>query len=143
MATVEITSLHWSSGLFNRDQTRDTRTDRPQFTLPSENQPVFEVPADASSSLDFTAISPRFLRELALQRYIGGDIDQNTYIALAQELPMETSDMAGNVIDLSRVTDDTEFNFAAYFNDQRQLAMLMGDDEKAQTLTSVMKFIRG
>ncbi|MFD1746391.1 hypothetical protein ACFSE1_13030 [Rhizobium helianthi] len=140
---MEITSLHWSSGLLHREQTRDTRTERPQFTLPSETRPAFEVPTDASSPLDFTAISPRLLRELALQRYIAGDIDQNTYIAMAQELPMEVSDMAGNVIDLSRVTDDTEFNFAAYYADQRQLAMVMGDEDKTQTLTSVLKFLRG
>lgn len=142
MATVEISSLHWSSGLLHREQTRDARIERPEFTVPSENRPVFEVSEPASSSLNYSSISPRLLREVALQRYISGHIDQNTYIALAQELPMEVSDTAGNVIDLSGVTDDTEFNFSAYYEDQRELAQSLGDGEKADTLSAVLDFLK-
>ncbi|KQZ49330.1 hypothetical protein ASD54_15445 [Rhizobium sp. Root149] len=141
MADVEITSLHWSSGLFHRDQTRDARAEKPQFSVPSEATPAFEVPAVDEKALDYSAIAPRLLREVALQHYVAGDIDQNTYIALAQELPMQISDTAGNVLDLSSVTDDTEFDFAAYYTDQRELAISLGDDEKAATLTSVLKFL--
>lgn len=141
MADVEINSLHWSSGLFHREQTRDTRAERPQFSVPSEATPAFEVPSVEEKALDYSAIAPRLLREVALQRYVSGDIDQTTYIALAQELPMQISDTAGDVLDLSTVTDDTEFDFAAYFTDQRELAISLGDEDKATTLTSVLKFI--
>ena len=141
MADVEINSLHWSSGLFHRDQTRDARAERPQFSVPSEAAPAFELPSVDEKQLDYSAIAPRLLREVALQRFVSGDIDQGTYIALAQELPMQISDTSGNVHDLSTITDDTEFDFAAYFTDQRELAISLGDDEKASTLTSVLKFL--
>lgn len=141
MADVEINSLHWSSGLFHREQTRDARAERPQFSVPSEATPAFEVPSVEEKALNYSAIAPRLLREVALQRYVSGDIDQTTYIALAQELPMQISDTAGDVLDLSTVTDDTEFDFAAYFTDQRELAISLGDEDKATTLTSVLKFI--
>lgn len=88
------------------------------------------MPAVDEKALDYSAIAPRLLREVALQHYVAGDIDQNTYIALAQELPMQISDTAGNVLDLSSVTDDTEFDFAAYYTDQRELAISLGDDER-------------
>lgn len=91
---------------------------------------------------DFSAISPRLLRELALQKYIAGDIPQDVYIALAQELPMQAVSASGAVEDLSDVTDDTEFDFRRYFQNQKVLATTLGDEDKAQTFESVLGFLR-
>jgi hypothetical protein len=139
---VEITSLHWSSSLLHREQARNTRTENPQFTVPTDTQPVFEVGGIAPSELDYSAVSPRLLREVALQKYVAGQIPQDVYIALAQELPMEAVDSAGTVLDLSGVTDDTEFDFQSYFREQRDLASALGDGENALTFTSVLDFMR-
>lgn len=97
----------------------------------------------AASDVDFSAMSPRLLREIALQKYVAGDIQQDIYIALAQELPMEAADSAGNIIDLSMVTDDTAFDFQSYFREQRDLAAALGDDDRASTLSAALEFVKG
>ncbi len=140
---MEITSLSWSGSLLHQEKARDTRMERPQFTVRADARPVFEVPDAVASDVDFSAMSPRLLREIALQKYVAGDIQQDIYIALAQELPMEAADSAGNVIDLSMVTDDTAFDFQSYFREQRDLAAALGDDERASTLTAALEFVKG
>lgn len=139
---MEITSLHWSGSLLQQEHARTIRTEKQPFTLPSETRAVFEVPDADLPELDYSAISPRLLREVALQKYVSGAIEQDVYIALAQELPMETVDSTGRVIDLSTVTDDTEFDFAAYYREQRDLATALGDEDRAGTFNSVLTFIR-
>lgn len=139
---MEITSLHWSGSLLQQEHARTIRTEKPTFALPSEARPVFEVPDADLQELDYSAISPRLLREVALQKYVSGAIEQDVYIALAQELPMEAVDSTGKVLDLSSVTDDTEFDFAGYYREQRDLAAALGDEDKASTFNAVLGFLR-
>ncbi len=139
--SVEITSYNWSGSLLQQEQGFNTRQDKQQFIPRPETQRVFERPSAAARDIDFSAISPRLLRELALQRYISGTIEQDVYIALAQELPIEAVDSAGRVLDLSGVTDDTEFDFQNYFRHQHELAQVLGDEDKALTFSSVLDFI--
>ncbi|WP_137129373.1 hypothetical protein [Rhizobium sp. FY34] len=138
---MEITSLHWSGSQLPQEHAQTARTEKQKFVLPSETRAVFEVPDAAVPELDYSAISPRLLREVALQKYVTGKIEQDVYIALAQELPMEAVDSTGQVLDLSTVTDDTEFNFEEYYREQRDLAAALGDEDKASTLNSVLGFL--
>lgn len=139
---VEMSSLHWSGSLLHREHARNTRIEKALFPTRPETRPVFDLPDGQRQSPDFSAISPRLLRELALQKYIAGDIEQDVYIAMAQELPMQAVNAAGAVEDLSDVTDDTEFNFRRYFQNQKVLAVALGDEDRAATFDSVLKFIR-
>lgn len=139
---MEITSLHWSGSQLPQEHAQTARAEKHKFVLPSETRPVFEVLDAAVTELDYSAISPRLLREVALQKYVTGKIEQDVYIALAQELPMEAVDSTGQVLDLSTVTDDTEFDFEGYYREQRDLAAALGDEDKASTLNSVLGFLQ-
>ncbi|SIQ67788.1 hypothetical protein SAMN05880590_106169 [Rhizobium sp. RU35A] len=137
-----MSSLHWSGSLLHREHARNTRIEKALFSPRAETRPVFELQDMQRQTPDFSAISPRLLRELALQKYIAGDIPQDVYIALAQELPMQAVSASGAVEDLSDVTDDTEFDFRRYFQNQKVLATTLGDEDKAQTFESVLGFLR-
>ncbi|MBP2550341.1 hypothetical protein J2858_003277 [Neorhizobium galegae] len=138
---MEITSFNWSGSLLQQEQGFNTRHEKPQFIPSPEAQRVFDRIDVSAGAIDFSAISPRLLRELALQRYISGAIQQDVYIALAQELPVQAVDTSGRVLDLSGVTDDTEFDFQDYFRQQHDLAQSLGDEDKALTFASVLDFI--
>ncbi len=92
---------------------------------------------------DFTAVSPGELRNYARQSFDSGLIDQNTYAAISEPLPMHAIDPLGNVIDLSSVTDGTSFNFLDYYKNQLQVAMSIGDPNEVQTLKSIVNFLDG
>ena len=102
---------------------------------------AFHVEEPATGDLDFSAVSASDLRSYARQSYDSGAIDQDTYAALSEPLPMRTIDPSGNVLDLSDVTDGTSFNFRDYYKDQLQIAMSIGDPETVKTLKSVVSFL--
>jgi hypothetical protein len=138
---MEINSLRWSGNLFNRDTSRTTRFDKSVHQAPIEDQTTFHVPDDGSPATNFASITPRDLRELALSSYHAGNIDQDTYMTLVEELPRHAVDTQGQIIDLSDVTDDTGFDFQTYYRDQLSIALSLGDDYRAGVLKSVMAFI--
>ncbi|NEJ85205.1 hypothetical protein GR223_04470 [Rhizobium leguminosarum] len=92
---------------------------------------------------DFTAVSPGELRNYARQSFDSGLIDQNTYAAISEPLPMHAIDPLGNIVDLSSVTDGTSFNFLDYYKNQLQVAMSIGDADEVQTLKSIVNFLDG
>ncbi|EJZ21005.1 hypothetical protein RCCGEPOP_12113 [Rhizobium sp. Pop5] len=83
------------------------------------------------------------MRNYARQSFDSGLIDQNTYAAISEPLPMHAIDPLGNVIDLSSVTDGTSFNFLDYYKNQLQVAMSIGDPDEVQTLKSIVNFLDG
>ena len=96
---------------------------------------------DNRQAIDFTAVSAGELRSYARQSLDNGLIDQSTFAAISEPLPMHAIDPLGNVIDLSNVTDGTSFNFLDYYKDQLQIAMSIGDPNEVQTLRSVVGFL--
>ncbi|KQV20476.1 hypothetical protein ASC97_10765 [Rhizobium sp. Root1203] len=102
---------------------------------------AFQVNAISTEEPDFSAISPSELRNYARQSYDTGAIDQDTFAAISEPLPMRTIDPAGDILDLSGVTDGTSFNFRDYYKDQLQVAMSIGDPETVETLKSVVSFL--
>jgi hypothetical protein len=102
---------------------------------------AFQIDDNTATGLDFTAISPSELRSYARQSYDTGTIDQDTFAAISEPLPMRAIDPVGNVIDLSDVTDGTSFNFRDYYKDQLQIAMSIGDPQSVDTLKSIVSFL--
>jgi hypothetical protein len=140
---MEITSVHWSGSLLQQEYARNSHVVKASFEVSPDVRATFEVPESAPQTIDFTEISPKVLREVALGEFNAGNIDQDTYYALAQELPMQAVDSTGSILDLSTVTDDSPFDFKTYYHDQLQLALAVGDDDKASTLNSVLSFLEG
>ncbi len=138
---MEINSLRWSGNLLQRDHSRNNKIDKPQQQESRQSQVSFQVPEAEASSIDFSVITPRQLRELAWQNYNAGNIDQETYIALAEELPSHAIDAQGRLIDLSAVTEETGFNFQDYYRDQLEIATSLGDAGRADVLRSVIAFL--
>ncbi len=138
---MEITSVNWAGSLLQQDLTRTPKIERPGFELPSEVRATFEVPETRSAQVDFRAISPRDLRDIALQSFNNGMIDLDTYRVLAQELPMHSVDATGRVIDLSSISDNNPFDFQSFYHDQLQMALAVGDEGRAAGLTSALNFI--
>jgi hypothetical protein len=102
---------------------------------------VFQVNDVSTDEPDFSAISPSELRNYARQSYNTGAIDQDTFAAISEPLPMRTIDPAGDILDLSGVSDGTSFNFRDYYKDQLQVAMSIGDPETVETLKSIVSFL--
>ncbi|SME97387.1 hypothetical protein QTA58_11135 [Neorhizobium sp. CSC1952] len=139
---MEITSLRWSANLLQRENSRNNnRIEKPEQQENRHGQIIFQVPETDESPVDFSAISPRDLRALALENYQAGKIDQETYITLSEELPHHAVDAQGQVIDLSQVTDETGFDFHDYYRNQLDIAMSLGDAHRADVLRSVMAFL--
>jgi len=139
---MEIISLRWSTQFLQRENSRNNN--KIEKTSQQENghgQITFQVPEADESPINFSAITPRDLRALALQNYQAGRIDQETYITLSEELPNHAVDAQGQVIDLSQVTDETGFDFHDYYRNQLEIAMSLGDAPRADILRSVMAFL--
>ncbi|MGO7845265.1 hypothetical protein ACC698_37925, partial [Rhizobium johnstonii] len=58
-----------------------------------------EIEDDVGEGPDFTAVSPGELRNYARKGFDSGLIDQNTYAAISEPLPMNAIDPLGNIID--------------------------------------------
>ena len=104
---------------------------------------AFQVNDPSSDEPDFSSISPSELHNYARQSYDTGTIDQDTFAAISEPLPMHTINPSGDILDLSGVTDGTTFNFRDYFKDQLQVAMSIGEPATVETLTSVVSFLDG
>jgi hypothetical protein len=140
---MEINSLRWSGSFLHRENTRHVKVDRPTQQQFAPDQVVFEVPAISGPYINFSQITPRDLRQIALENYHKGNIDQDTYFTLAEELPTHAVDPTGQVLDLSDVTDVTGFNFQEYYSNQLQVASTIGDEQRASVLQSVLAFMKG
>ncbi len=137
---MEISSLRWSTNFLQREHSRNkVEKASPQETR--SGQIAFQVPDTDESSVNFSAITPRDLRAIALENYQAGRIDQDTYTTLSEELPTHAVDAQGQVIDLSEVTDETGFNFHDYYRNQLEIAMSLGDSDRAGVLRSVLAFL--
>jgi hypothetical protein len=138
---MEISSLRWSINLLQRDHSRNNKVEKSSEHGSRQSQITFQVPDSDESPIDFSAITPRDLRALALENYQAGKIDQDTYITLSEELPTHAVDAQGQLMDLSQVTDETGFNFHDYYRNQLEIAMSLGDTSRANVLRAVMAFI--
>ena len=137
---MEISSLRWSTNFLQREHSRNkVEKASPQETR--SGQIAFQVPDTDEASVNFSAITPRDLRAIALENYQAGRIDQDTYTTLSEELPTHAVDAQGQVIDLSEVTDETGFNFHDYYRNQLEIAMSLGDSDRAGVLRSVLAFL--
>jgi hypothetical protein len=111
---VEISSLRWSTNFLQRDHSRNkVEKASPQETR--SGQPAFQISDTEQPPVNFLAITPKDLRVIALENYKAGQIDQETFITLSQELPSHAVDSQGRVIDLSEITDETDFDFHDYY----------------------------
>ncbi|OCJ03208.1 hypothetical protein A6U87_18715 [Rhizobium sp. AC44/96] len=141
---MEIQSLRSSPNFLfrrNSDNAKYSKDFNETLDPAASAMAAFHVEDPATGDLDFSAVSASDLRSYARQSYDSGTIDQDTYAALSEPLPMRTIDPSGNVLDLSDVTDSTSFNFRDYYKDQLQIAMSIGDPETVKTLKSVVSFL--
>jgi len=144
---MEIFSLRSSQSLLFKNNPNNNAKSSKTADITIEPKPTvvqgsFQIEdSDNGQPLDFTAVSPGELRSYARQGYDNGLIDQNTFAAISEPLPMHAIDPLGNVIDLSNVTDGTSFNFLDYYRNQLQIAMSIGDPNEVQTLNSVVGFL--
>jgi hypothetical protein len=137
---MEISSLRWSTNFLQREHSRNkVEKASPQETR--SGQIAFQVPDTEESPVNFSAITPRDLRAIALENYQAGLIDQDTYSTLSEELPTHAVDAQGQVIDLSQVTDETGFNFHDFYRNQLEIAESLGDANRASVLRSVIAFL--
>ncbi|WP_237681431.1 MULTISPECIES: hypothetical protein [Rhizobium/Agrobacterium group] len=90
--------------------------------------------------IDFTRLSPRELREIAQEYYDAGKIGHDAWLELSSELPVQTLNANGEVIDLSNVTDDTDFDFLSYFSDRAEIASSIGTTDEAQKMQDILSF---
>jgi hypothetical protein len=105
---MEISSLRWSTNFLQRENSRNAKIEKPSQQESRHGQIIFQVPEAGDLPINFSAITPRDLRALALENYQAGKIDQDTYITLSEELPTHAVDAQGQVVDLSQVTDETD-----------------------------------
>lgn len=138
---MEIYGQGLSYNLLYRNNARGA----PAMELPAQKREsapaTFTVQEDTGNKPDFTAITPRDMRDVALASYQSGQIGAEEYNELAAELPTHTVASTGEVLDLSEVTDDTSFDFIGYFNDRVAIARSVGDPQKAEILQSVVDFL--
>ncbi|MEK1900627.1 MAG: hypothetical protein AAAB19_13800 [Rhizobium sp.] len=144
---MEIFSVRSSQSLLFKNNPNNNAKSSKTADITIEPKPTvaqgsFQIEdSDNRQALDFTAVSPGELRSYARQGYDNGLIDQSTFAAISEPLPMHAIDPLGNVIDLSNVTDGTSFNFLDYYRNQLQIAMSIGDPNEVQTLNSVVGFL--
>jgi hypothetical protein len=144
MRAMEITSLRFSPNLSFRKYSDNSQFNNgltETFSSTSSVSPTFRIDEATSAQPDFSAITAADLRNHARQNFDNGTLDQDTYAAISEPLPMRTIDPSGNILDLSDVTDATSFNFRDYYKDQLQIAMSIGDPETVKTLKSVVSFL--
>lgn len=88
----------------------------------------------------FASMTPRRLREIAVESFDRNEIDEDTYRELSTELPLQAVDRNGNVTDLSTLTDNTEFDYAEYYRAQHALAEMIGNLDTADSYAKVLDF---
>lgn len=141
---MEIFSVRSSQSLLFKNNPNNAKTSKTS-DIEIETRAVapasFQIDDNGDEGPDFTAVSPSELRNYARQSFDSGLIDQSTYAAISEPLPMHAIDPLGNVIDLSSVTDGTSFNFLDYYKNQLQIAMSIGDPQEVQTLKSIVNFL--
>lgn len=140
---MEIYSLRTSANfIFNNSAKKNNA---PQIEIPRiEEQPNserFVPPVVEDQRVDFSSITPRELRGIATEYYQSGQIQQAIYSELSSELPTHALNAVGEIVDLSHITDDTDFDFTSYFRDQLTIAQSIGDPAKADILEEVVSFI--
>ncbi|MBA8832986.1 hypothetical protein M2311_002319 [Rhizobium leguminosarum] len=143
---MEIFSVRSSQSLLfknNPNNAKSSKTSDIEIETRAVAPASFQIEDEVGEGPDFTAVSPGELRNYARQSFDSGLIDQNTYAAISEPLPMHAIDPLGNVIDLSSVTDGTSFNFLDYYKNQLQVAMSIGDANEVQTLKSIVNFLDG
>ncbi|ABC92663.1 hypothetical protein RHE_CH03917 [Rhizobium etli CFN 42] len=141
---MEIFSVRSSQSLLfknNPNNAKNSKTTDIQIETRAPAPASFHIEGNVDEGPDFTAVSPGQLRNYARQSFDSGLIDQNTYAAISEPLPMHAMDPLGNLIDLSSVTDGTSFNFLDYYRNQLQIAMSIGDPHEVQTLKSIVNFL--
>lgn len=119
---MEIYSLRASNNFLFRDNSRNARpVDSTDFgkAAQSDTATGFE---ETINRIDFTRVSPRELREIAREYYDAGKISHETWLELSSELPAQTLNANGDVIDITDVTDDTDFDFQTYFSHKVEIA---------------------
>ncbi|EJC81658.1 hypothetical protein Rleg4DRAFT_3344 [Rhizobium leguminosarum bv. trifolii WSM2297] len=141
---MEIFSVRSSQSLLfknNPNNAKSSKTSDIEIETRAPAPASFQIDDNLDEGPDFTAVSPGELRNYARQSFDSGLIDQSTYAAISEPLPMHAIDPLGNVIDLSAVTDGTSFNFLDYYKCQLQVAMSIGSPDEVQTLKSVVNFL--
>ncbi|RFB89572.1 hypothetical protein B5K11_21040 [Rhizobium leguminosarum bv. trifolii] len=141
---MEIFSVRSSQSLLFKNNPNNAKTSKTSDIEIETRAPApasFQIDDNSDQGPDFTAVSPGELRNYARQSFDSGLIDQNTYAAISEPLPMHAIDPLGNVIDLSSVTDGTSFNFLDYYKSQLQIATSIGDPDEVQTLKSIVDFL--
>ena len=131
-------SLHYKNSANNA---KNTKTADISIHTAAGNSVAFQVEEVREQGPDFTSMSPSELRSHARQSFDSGLIDQDTYAALSEPLPMHAIDARGNLIDLTGVTDGTSFDFVDYYQNQLQIAMSIGDPDTVETLNSIVNFL--
>ncbi len=102
---------------------------------PSKETEVFEEALSV-----FASMTPRRLREIASESFQREQIDADTYRELSTELPLQIVDRNGNIMDLSTLTDDSQFDYAEYYRTQQSLAEMIGDMDMADSYAKVLDF---
>lgn len=138
---MEINSLRSYYNYGFRNNTRLSKASGIEIDTPTSVSASPQSGDQNASNLDFSSMTPRDLRELARARLEDGLIDQETFSMLSEQLPMETVDLGGHVVDLSHVTDTTAFDFRGYFENQLNLALSIGDTRLSESLGPVVSFV--
>ncbi len=142
---MEIFSVRSSQSLLfknSHNNAKSSKTSDIEIDTGPAVQPGFRVDdITASGGPDFTAVSPGELRSYARQSFDSGELDQDTFAAISEPLPMHAIDAQGNLLDLRGVTDGTAFNFRDYYENQLQIAKSLGDTDGEKTLKSIVDFI--
>lgn len=137
---MEIYSLRSSNNFLFRDNSRNAKSvGNIDFgkAAPSDAGAGFE---ETVKRIDFTRVSPRELREIAQEYYGTGKIGHDTWLELSSELPAQTLNANGEVIDIAEVTDDTDFDFLAYFSDRAEIARSIGTVDEVEKMQDVLSF---
>ncbi|WP_431320681.1 hypothetical protein [Rhizobium sp. YTU87027] len=141
---MEILSVRSSPNFLfreNSDNSSSYTELEAQFGTATKAQTAFHIDETNADTPDFSAISASELRQYARQSFDAGAIDQDTFAAISEPLPMRTIDPSGNILDLSDITDATSFNFRDYYKDQLQIATSIGDPQTVARLDSVVSFL--
>ncbi|NLS05671.1 hypothetical protein HGP14_20195 [Rhizobium sp. P32RR-XVIII] len=140
---MEIFSLRSSQNLLyknNANNAKNSKTADFAVAPASGHSAPFQI-EEAAGGPNFASISPGELRSFARQSFDSGMINQDTFAALSEPLPMHAIDARGNLIDLSHVTDGTSFDFLDYFRNQLEIETSIGDPAAARTMQSVVDFL--
>ncbi len=88
----------------------------------------------------FASMTPRRLREIASESFQREEIDADTYRELSTELPLQIVDRNGNIMDLSTLTDDSQFDYSEYYRTQQSLAEMIGDMDMSESYSKILDF---